>query len=499
LDGETVVTGADLLARIGQLETQARPLEPNSSERLALREPVVDYAERFLEALKDLPAYHDTDDLGAGIWASTIGEGPGEIGAVLDLLREHVDGPGLNPASAGHLAYIPGGGIYTSALGDYLADVTNRYAGVFFGGPGAVRLENLVIDWVRQVVGYPESALGNHASCGSVANMIALATARDAAGLTGKDYNRVVLYLTSQAHHCITKSLRFLGLGECVVRQVALDDRYRMRPDDLADQIQKDRTSGLRPWVVVASAGSTDVGAIDPLDAIADVTAHEGIWFHVDGAYGGFFALTTDGTSLLKGMERSDSLVVDPHKTLFLPYGSGVLLVRDGAHLAATHRYQANYMQDAAHVRDEPSPADLSPELTRPFRALRLWLPLMVHGVGPFRAALEEKMLLAKYFHEEVARLGFWVGPPPELSVSVFRYIPERYRASDAEIDWDEVNAYNRRLVREIRRDGRVFLSSTTLEGRFTIRLATVVHRTHLDTIRTTLAVLEEIIERLGR
>jgi len=493
------LTNDVLLAKIARLEAQARPLEPDAMERLALREPVMTYAETFLEALDKLPAYHDTEDLGSGIRSSRIVEDPGSIEAALDLLREHVDGPGLNPASAGHLAYIPGGGIYTSALGDYLADVTNRYAGVFFGGPGAVRLENLVIDWVRRVVGYPESALGNHASCGSVANLIALATARDAAGLAGKDYHRAVLYLTSQTHHCITKSLRFLGLGECVIRHVALDDRYRMRPDQLAKQIRDDRSSGLKPWVVVASAGSTDVGAIDPLDRIADVTTQEGLWFHVDGAYGGFFALTTEGADLLDGMERSDSLVVDPHKTMFLPYGSSVLLVRDGKHLAATHRHQANYMQDATPARDEPSPADLSPELTRPFRALRLWLPLMVHGVGPFRAALEEKMLLTRYFHEEVARLGFWVGPPPELSVSVFRYVPERYRASDSEIDWDEVNAYNARLVREIRRDGRVFLSSTTLEGRFTIRLAAVVHRTHLDTIRTTLAVLEEMTNRLGR
>ncbi|TFH66858.1 MAG: amino acid decarboxylase, partial [Gemmatimonadales bacterium] len=326
--GPGPVTGDVLIERIGQLEALSRPLEPDASERLALREPVVAYAERFLEALADLPAYHDTEDLGAGINKSRIGEGPGPIEPVLDLLREHVDGPGLNPASAGHLAYIPGGGIYTSALGDYLADVTNRYAGVFFGGPGAVRLENHLLAWVREVVGYPKTALGNHTSCGSLANMIALATARDAWGLLGKDYDRAVLYLTSQTHHCITKSLRFLGLGQCVVRQVALDHRYRLRPDDLAQQIREDRSNGLRPWVVVASAGSTDVGAVDPLDAIADVAAEEDLWYHVDGAYGGFFALTSEGASRLKGMERSDSLVVDPHKTLFLPYGSGVLLVR---------------------------------------------------------------------------------------------------------------------------------------------------------------------------
>ena len=493
------MTDAALTDRIASLESVARALEPGAADRSALLREVNQYAEDFLESLPERPAYHVTEAMGIGIREGRVEEQPPGLRRALDLLRDHVDGPGLNPASGGHLGYIPGGGIYASALGDFLSDISNRYAGVFFGGPGAVRLENLVTRWVADVVGYPDSAAGVHLAGGSMANLVAIATARDAHGLRGKDYQQAVVYLTSQTHHCIEKSLRVLGLGECQVRQVPLDDRYRMRPDDLDRMILADRAAGLRPWLVVASAGTTDVGAVDPLRAIAEVTSRHGLWYHVDAAYGGFFALTEHGRSMLQGMELSDSVVLDPHKSLFLPYGSGVLLVRDGARLAETHHYEAHYMQDAKKLTDELSPADLSPELTRPFRALRLWLPLMIHGVAPFRAALEEKCLLARYFRHEVARRGFWVGPEPDLSVVVYRYIPERMRAPGAEVDWPAVDRYNEQLVEAIRRDGRVFVSSTQLGGRFTLRIAVVVHRTHLATIHTTLTVLDEMVERLGR
>lgn len=488
-----------MLAELARLEAEARLLEPDADARARLRQAVVGYSEAFLESLPNRPAYHVTEDLGAPIAQVPVTEQPAGIEAALDLLAEHVDGPGLNPASHGHLAYIPGGGLYAASLGDYLADVTNRYAGVFFGGPGAVRLENTLVRWMADLVGYPAEAAGAHLSGGSIANLVAIATARDAHRLRGADYARTVVYLSTQTHHCVTKALRVLGLGEVVVRSVPLEERYRMRPDRLAVMIEEDRRQGLRPWLVVSSAGSTDVGAVDPLDAIADVAEREGIWHHVDAAYGAFFVLTERGRELLRGMERSDSLVLDPHKTLFLPYGSGAVLVRDGSLLAATNRYEANYMQDAVRHRAEVSPADLSPELTRPFRALRLWLPLMVHGVAPFRAALEEKMLLARYFRLRAAELGFEVGPEPELSVATYRWVPERFRGDDSPEALTAVNEYNRQLVDGVRHDGRLFVSSTMLDGRFTLRLAVVVFRTHRKHIDLLLEILLEQVERLGR
>jgi aromatic-L-amino-acid/L-tryptophan decarboxylase len=469
------------------LEEEARRLEPTVEIRQAVRDHVVSYSEKFLDNIEHINAFNISDTKGSGLLDSPISEDPIEIGEALSLVAENVDGPGLNPASGGHLAYIPGGGIYYSALGDYLADVFNRYAGVFYASPGAVRMENMLIRWMNGLVGYPETASGNLASGGSIANLIAIVTARDATGVKARDVERLVIYLSEQAHHSVDKAIRIAGLGECVRRFIPLDEKYRMVASELERRITEDRTEGLHPFLVVASAGTTDVGAIDPLAEIGEICKQNDLWYHVDAAYGGFFILTEEGREKLKGIELSDSLVIDPHKGLFLPYGLGVVLVKDRAALNASHYYTANYMQDAVASVDEPSPAELSPELTKHFRGLRLWLPLKLHGVRPFRACLEEKLLLAKYFYEEVQKLGFECPMEPELSVVVYRYGPER---GDADL-------FNKRLLEEVVADGRVFISSTILDGKNTLRFACLAFRTHLKTVDTLLAVLEEKVKRV--
>lgn len=474
-----------LETRIAALEQAAQPLDPDAAGRAAIRDPVVAYAERFLDQLPELPAYRVTTDKGRAIREVGFRDEPRPVEEVLALLVEHVDGPGLNPASGGHLGYIPGGGLYASSLGDYLSDVTNRYAGVFFSSPGAVRLEHQVVQWTAELVGFPETAAGTLASGGSIANLICLAAARDARGIRARDVERAVVYLTTQTHHCVTKALRVLGLSECVKRYVPLDERFRFRPDALAAQIESDALEGLRPWLVVASAGSTDVGALDPLDAIADVAERYGLWYHVDAAYGGYFMLSPRIRGRFRGIERADSTVLDPHKTLFLPYGLGVALVRDAETLLTAFRSDAPYLQDTLTERDELSPADLSPELTRPFRGLRLWLPLLVHGIAPFRASLEEKLLLTEWLRGELERRGWEVGAEPDLSVLTYRWVPD---GTSAEV----VDLINARIVDLVKRDGRVFVSSTTIDDRYTIRFAGVVHRTHLATVRLLVEVLEQ-------
>jgi len=230
---------------------------------------------------------------------------------------------------------------------------------------------------------------------------------------------------------------------------------------------------------------------VDPLDAIAMIAARERCWFHVDAAYGGFFLLTGHGRSLLAGIERSDSVVLDPHKSLFLPFGIGVLLVRDARALAASNSYAGHYMQDALEDPGEISPADLSPELSKHFRALRMWLPLVLLGTAPFRAALDEKLLLARYFHREVAALGFETGPAPALSIATFRWAP-------AGASLERANEMNRGIVEAVRRDGRVFLSSTELDRKFTLRMAALAFRTHRRHIDLALAMLRSAVERVG-
>lgn len=480
----------DLTARLKALERATRPLEPGSARRRRLRQAVTGRAERFLRGVRTLKAFESPAGA-AGLAAVPIQDEGIPVDEALALLDDCVFRPGSNPAAGAHLAYIPGGGLYHSALGDYLAAVTNKYAGISFTGPGPVRMEHQLVRWTADLVGYPASAGGHLASGGSIATLAALATARDAHGLKGADFARAVVYLTTQAHHCIEKALRIAGMGEATIRQVAMDERYRMRPDALAAAIEVDRAKGFHPWCVIAAAGTTDTGAVDPLDEIGAIAARERCWYHVDAAYGGYFLLTGHGRRLLKGIERSDSTVLDPHKGLFIPFGVGVALVRDAAALAATHSYTGHYMQDALADRHEVSPADLSPELTKHFRALRMWLPLVLEGTRPFAAALEEKLLLARYFRERIEPLGFETGPEPDLSIVTFRWVPPG-------LPLEEVNRLNQAIVEGIREDGRVFLSSTMLDGRFTLRLAVLNFRTHRREIDLALRVLEEQVRRVS-
>ncbi|NQW03986.1 MAG: aminotransferase class V-fold PLP-dependent enzyme [Acidobacteria bacterium] len=478
----------DLLTRLRALEAISRTLDPPRAEREALLGAAAEYGNAFVDQIENLPVYVSNQGTGEGLYDSPIGDTPVPIAELLALIKTNVDTPGINPASGGHLGYIPGGGITQSAVADYLAAITNRYAGVFFASPGAVRMENMLLDWMAGMVGYPAGTVGNLTSGGSIANLIGIVTARDARGVTARDIPRAVVYATTHAHHSLDKALRIAGLRECPLRHVPMDARYRMDADALHAMVAADQKAGLRPWLVIASAGTTDVGAIDPLSAIADVAQRHGLWFHCDGAYGAFFALLPDIRARLSGMERSDSIIMDPHKGLFLPYGSGAVLIKDKQAMVDAHYYVANYMQDTLHARDEASPADLSPELTKHFRGLRLWLPLKLLGVAPFRAALEEKLLLAQYFHDAIQQIpGFEVGPTPDLSVVTFRYVPTR----------GDADAFNAQLVQAIHNDGRVFLSSSQIDGRFTIRLAVLAFRTHLAQVDLTLDMLRDHVARL--
>ncbi len=390
---------------------------------------------------------------------------------------------GINTTSGRFLGYVPGGGLFYSGLGDWLAAATNRYAGVFFASPGAVQIENLLLRWMADLIAYPDSATGYLAAGGSMANLTAIVTAREKFGLEGEAIRSAVVYLTDHAHHSITKALHLAGLARCIQRRIPVDENHRMRMDALREAVARDQAAGLKPFLIVASAGTTNTGSVDPLDEIADVAEAEGIWYHVDAAYGGFFILCPEAQQALLGMSRADSVVMDPHKTLFLPYGTGALLVKEGSLLQKAHVSGADYMQDAYGEHKEISPANLSPELTKHFRGLRLWLPLMVHGIAPFRAALSEKIQLARYFHARLSDIdGFEVGPEPDLSIVTYRYRPKS----------GDPDAFNQKLIETLRVDGQIFISSTRIRGEFMLRMAAVSFRTHRKDIDTALHVLEE-------
>ncbi len=473
-----------MLEKLKELERLARQLEPDQGHRAEMLRQVQDYSESFLAGLRDKKAYL-RDQGSNGFADAPIREHATELAALLDFFCDEVDTTGLNTASPGNFGYIPGGGLYPSALGDYLADISNRYSSVAFAGPGAARMELSLVKWMCQLVAYPESASGDLTSGGSIATLSALVTARDACGIGVGNIPNACVYLTGQAHHCITKALHVAGLKDVRKRVVAMDRNYRMDSAALEQMIEADRTEGLQPWLIVASAGTTDTGAVDPIAEIARVAAHYGLWFHLDAAYGGFFMLCEPGRRQMRGIEQADSIVLDPHKGLSVPYGSGAVLIKDGRLLAKSNSYHANYMQDARQgvpdAHSIQSPADLSPELTRPFRGPRMWFPLMLFGLQPFRASLEEKLWLARYFHRELSAVkGFAVGPFPDLSIVTYRYLPQR----------GDANVFNQRLQQAILDDGSVFISTTMIDGNFTLRLAVLNFRTHRDSIDRLLDLL---------
>ncbi|MFT5290115.1 MAG: aromatic-L-amino-acid decarboxylase [Planctomycetota bacterium] len=483
-------TKADLEARISALEAISCELEEPRETRREWTDRVVEFSHSVVEGLADRPAWSTAKGARQEFLELGVPETPTSIDLVMDLVEREIDGPGLQPASGGHLGYIPGGGIFPGALGDMIAAVTNRYSGVSYAGRGPVAVENLMLRWLRDELGLPAGAHGTLTSGGSIATLVAFVAARDAGGLRARDVETAVVYITSQAHHCVAKSLAIAGLGETVQHVIPMDSRYRMDSAALAEAVRTDRAKGLRPFLVVGTAGTTDTGALDPLDEIADVAEREELWFHVDGAYGGAFVLVEELRPLFAGIERADSIVIDPHKGLFIPYGTGAVLLRDPAHLGKSFGHRGAYLQDATDLEDEPSPADLSPELTRHFRGLRMWLPLVLHGTARFRAALMEKFLLARYFHGCARELGFEVGPVPDLSVALFRWVPRGHA------DLDAANAFNAELLQAVLKDGHVFLSSTRIEGVFWIRLAVLSFRTHRDRVDHVLGVIAKATEQ---
>lgn len=459
-------------------------LEPDSATRSAALASVAGYTESYLEASDTRRAFRPEAEGDRVAEALAFVESPGQLSDILQTLDKRVISSGTNTSSGEFFAFIPSGSLYESALADFIAAVTNRYAGVGFSAPGASRLEQSVIRWLAKLMGYPDDAEGDLTSGGSIAALSAMLTAKKACGISSRNVTDSVIYVTTHTHHCILKAFRIVGLDECIIREVRCDDEHRLVPDALAEAIADDRNSGLNPWLVIATAGTTDTGAVDPLEAIADIAESNELWFHVDAAYGGAFMLCEEGRQALRGIERSDSLMFDPHKGFFLPFGTGAVLIRSGKKLYGAFHGRGTYMRDVGDgAADLRSACDYSPELTRPFRGLRFWLPFKIHGIAPFRAAVQEKLLLARYFYARISKLeGFVVGPEPHLSIVTFRYVPE---SGDAD-------AFNQVFFEQLRDDGHIFLTTTVVDGHLTLRLAILATGTHLESVDLALDVLEK-------
>lgn len=472
----------DLIHKINEYEAISQSLEIPIDDRGLLLDKVKQFTDDFIEDLPKAESFNsNTPDFNK---LKIQDNSPKSIDDILSVFKEEVNETGLRAASGGHVGYIPGGGIYASALGDFLAAVSNEYAGVSYASPGAVAIENEVISWLKKVFSFPETAVGNLTSGGSIANLIALTAARDKHEVKNQHIPKSVIYLSEQAHHCINKALRIIGLEDVILRYLELDEEYKIDTTTLNKQIEVDISLGLHPFLIIASAGTTDVGAIDPLDEIGIIAKRHNLWYHIDAAYGGFFVLTSKKDAF-KGIEKADSLVVDPHKGMFLPYGLGAVLIKDAEAVLHSNHSSGNYLQDAVTEDLTRDPANLSPELTKHFRGLRMWLPLQLHGIKPFVVALEEKLLLTTYFRKKLVEMGFEVGPTPDLSVSHFWYPTEENR-----------NDFNQKLMQHIHEDGSVFLSSTMLKEDFVIRIAILSFRTKLATIDRALEMIERSLNK---
>ena len=466
-----------------KMPTNIFELEESAIERKSLYEKIINFSEEFIHTIEEQKAYHfDTNEITEYDSFFDIDKKKNSIEDILVFFKERVLNTGLNAASGGHLGYIPGGGIYSSALGDYLAAITNRYAGVFYASPGAVRMEDALINWTGKLIGYDKGFGGNLTSGGSMANLIALHTAKHSKGITISNVSKNVIYFTSQTHHSVYKALKITGLEKCVLREIPVDSRFKMSVIDLETQIKHDKHIGLVPFLIIANAGSTDVGSVDPLINLSDIAKAHHIWLHIDAAYGGFFKLTALGKDKLKGMELADSIILDPHKGLFMPYGLGIVLVKNIKYLAEAHSYNANYMRDAKND-NQYSPADLSPELSKHFRGLRMWLPLKLYGDTVFSEYLNEKLQLAYYLYQELSIIGYKVLCEPDLSVVAFRLELKAY----------ESDVLNKIILDYIHQDGRIFISSTILDNKLTLRAAILSFRTHKQEIDLLLYLLKKI------
>lgn len=422
-----------------------------------------------------------------------------QLDDVLDVACNVAPHGGLNHASGGFCAFITGGGLLHTAVADLLSAVMNRYTGLFLGSPGLVQLESNVISWMAQIVGYdPQRAFGCLTSGGSMANFIGMLVARRH-HLSENDLTQGVVMVTSETHSCIQKGLMMAGMPQACLCKVECDSAWRMDPQDLERKIEMQQQAGRKPFLVVATSGTTNAGTVDDMRRLSKVCQRHNIWLHSDGVYGAAFNLTKRGQTVLDGLEEADSIAIDLHKSFFLPHGTGMLLTKERRHLRQAFTVDENSPYYPDFDASDVNFYEMSPELTRSFRGMRIWLPLKLCGLEKWRAALDDRLDWTDYFTRGLrgmADAGVQVTTEPSLTLLTFRYVPvatcttntsspsnKRKRSlrdnqtadsghDSMELDSHRLRHLNISLLKFINRRGNLFLSPTTLpDGKFVIRI----------------------------
>jgi aromatic-L-amino-acid decarboxylase len=403
-------------------------------------------------------------------------------GEILARAEEQIFTQILNICHPRFFAFVPGPSNFVSAMADALASGFNVFNGSWLGGSSAAALELAVIDWFRNWCGFPEGAGGLFVSGGSMANLTALVAARHTR-LADRTQGAVIYY-SDQTHSSVDRALRVIGFLPEQISRIASDDEFRLPVDALAERVKQDRAAGLRPFAVIANAGTTNTGAIDPLAGIAEFCRAQDLWMHVDGAYGAAAVISDRGRALLTGIELADSLSFDPHKWLFQSIECGCVLLRDAALLKATYRIMPEYLADVHRNVTEVNPCDYGIQLTRGFRALKVWMSIQYFGLDAFRAAIERGFVLAEIAERKLRDMANWeLVTPAHMGIVCFR----RREAADS---------FYPRLHDAMLRDGFALATSTVLNGRSALRLCTINPRTTDDDIEHTLDWLDALAER---
>jgi glutamate/tyrosine decarboxylase-like PLP-dependent enzyme len=403
-------------------------------------------------------------------------EQPGDYPDVLARLLTDVLPYASRTDHPGYFAFIPSFTTWPAALAELAAAAANPYCGAWMESAGPAQVELEVIDWFRTWLGMPASTAGVLVTGGSAANLTALLTAREAAGGPSGDE---IVYVSDQAHSSLARTARAMGLRTGQVRVLPTDGTWRLAPDTVAAAVRADRAAGRVPFALCASGGATNTGAVDPLAGLADVCAAEGLWLHVDAAYGGFAALTPQGRALLAGIERADSVTLDPHKWLFQPMECGSVLIRDGVRLARTFAIHPDYLDDNdAHGAGEVNFADRGLQLSRGFRALKIWMSVHTFGLAAFRAAIQRSLDLAGFAERLVCgRPELTLMAPATLGIVCFR---REWPGCDEA----ETERRNLALAGALERSGTALVSSTRLAGRPAIRLCILNPTSSADDVR---------------
>jgi aromatic-L-amino-acid decarboxylase len=490
-------------------------LDPPPDEIHRMANAAVELMAEYLGTIRDRRLYPRTSSrhIRAQLDPSLPAEAT-DFEQLLDVIRKPLIELSRHNGHPRMFGYVQAPGTAIAAIADLLASTLNANLTAWRSAPAAVEFERLTIDWIKQIIGFDPKAAGLFVSGGSMANMAALAAARRAKAPpeisregARSCSHALRVYASEEVHHSIAKAAALLGIGRDNVRTIGLDRSFKISLDELVAAIEQDRAAGHLPICIVANAGTVATGAFDPLPQISEIARRFNLWLHVDGAYGGFAALAKSARPLFASIAEADSLTLDPHKWLYLPADCGCILYRDPEAARATFAHEAEYTRVIGQEADEAFAFwDYGPELSRRFRALKVWMLLKGVGLRALGDAIEKDLACARHFEKLIKESNnFEMLAPVELSIFCFRHVPAHLKNAMARADSAErekvenqLDVHNERLLLALQHDGSSYLSNARLRGRFALRGCVMNYRTTLRDMDILLEDLRRVAAQLG-